>query len=104
MATLKIDTKTLIPIVVTVLLGVIGWLFNTIEDLQTAHAAMMEQLRILEKDLDMQESLFSELLFKQLFRYVIALMVTSIVIVNSFINTISVYLVRKENRRYNGNT
>jgi hypothetical protein len=64
MATLKIDTKTLIPIVVTVLLGVIGWLFNTIEDLQTAHAAMMEQLRILEKDLDMQESLFSELLFK----------------------------------------
>jgi len=25
---------------------------------------MMEQLRILEKDLDMQESLFSELLFK----------------------------------------
>ena len=64
MATLKIDTKTLIPIIVTVLLGVIGWLFNTIEDLQTAHAAMMEQLRILEKDLDMQESLFSELLFK----------------------------------------
>jgi len=64
MAQIKIDTKTLIPIVVTVLLGVIGWLFNTIEDLQTAHAAMMEQLRILEKDLDMQESLFSELLFK----------------------------------------
>ena len=64
MAQIKIDTKTLIPIVVTVLLGVIGWLFNTIEDLQTAHASMMEQLRILEKDLDMQESLFSELLFK----------------------------------------
>ena len=64
MAQIKIDTKTLIPIVVTVLIGVIGWLFNTIEDLQTAHAAMMEQLRILEKDLDMQESLFSELLFK----------------------------------------
>ena len=64
MSQIKIDTKTLIPIVVTVLLGVIGWLFNTIEDLQTAHSAMMEQLRILEKDLDMQESLFSELLFK----------------------------------------
>ena len=64
MAQIKIDTKTLIPIVVTVLLGVIGWLFNTIENLQTAHSAMMEQLRILEKDLDMQESLFSELLFK----------------------------------------
>ena len=64
MSQIKIDTKTLIPILVTVLLGIIGWLFNTIEDLQTAHAAMMEQLRILEKNLDMQESLFSELLFK----------------------------------------
>ena len=64
MATLKIDTKTLIPILVTILLGVIGWLFNTIEELQLAHSSMMEQLRILEKDLDMQESLFSELLFK----------------------------------------
>ena len=64
MATLKIDTKTLIPIILTALLGVIGWLFNTIEELQVAHSSMMEQLRILEKDLDMQESLFSELLFK----------------------------------------
>ena len=64
MATLKIDTKTLIPIVLSALVAVIGWLFNTIEELQTAHSAMMEQLRILEKDLDMQESLFSELLFK----------------------------------------
>ena len=64
MSTLKIDTKTLIPIVLSALVAVIGWLFNTIEELQTAHSAMMEQLRILEKDLDMQESLFSELLFK----------------------------------------
>ena len=64
MATLKIDTKTLIPILVTILLGVVGWLFNSIEELQLAHSSMMEQLRILEKDLDMQESLFSELLFK----------------------------------------
>jgi hypothetical protein len=64
MATLNIDTKTLIPIVLSALVAVIGWLFNTIEELQTAHSAMMEQLRILEKDLDMQESLFSELLFK----------------------------------------
>ena len=48
----------------TILIAVIGWLFNTLEELQTSHAAMMEQLRILEKDLDMQESLFSELLFK----------------------------------------
>jgi hypothetical protein len=64
MSQIKIDTKTLIPIILTALLGIIGWLFNTIEELQTAHSAMMEQLRILEKDLDMQESLFSELLFK----------------------------------------
>ena len=61
---MKIDTKVLMPIVLSALVGVIGWLFNTIEELQIAHSAMMEQLRILEKDLDMQESLFSELLFK----------------------------------------
>lgn len=59
------NLKKQIPqILVTLLIGVIGWLFNTIEDLQLSHSAMMEQLRILEKDLDMQESLFSELLFK----------------------------------------
>jgi len=62
--TLKIDKKTLLPILITTLIGVIGWLFNTLEELQLSHSAMMEQLRILEKDLDMQESLFSELLFK----------------------------------------
>jgi len=61
---MKIDLKMVMPILLTSLLGVIGWLFNTIEELQIAHSAMMEQLRILEKDLDMQESLFSELLFK----------------------------------------
>ena len=64
MSTLKIDTKTLIPILLSALIAIIGWLFNTIEELQIAHSSMMEQLRILEKDLDMQESLFSELLFK----------------------------------------
>ena len=61
---MKIDTKVLMPIVLSALVGIIGWLFNTIEELQIAHSAMMEQLRILEKNLDMQESLFSELLFK----------------------------------------
>jgi len=61
---MKVDLKTITPILVTTLIGVIGWLFNTIEELQIAHSSMMEQLRILEKDLDMQESLFSELLFK----------------------------------------
>jgi hypothetical protein len=52
---MKIDTKVLMPIVLSALVGIIGWLFNTIEELQIAHSAMMEQLRILEKDLDMQE-------------------------------------------------
>ncbi len=61
---MKIDTKVVMPIVLSALVGVIGWLFNTIEELQIAHSSMMEQLRILEKDLDMQESLFTELLFK----------------------------------------
>jgi len=53
-----------LAIILSALVGVIGWLFNTIEELQIAHSSMMEQLRILEKDLDMQESLFTELLFK----------------------------------------
>ena len=61
---MKIDSKVLMPILLSALVGVIGWLFNTIEELQIAHSSMMEQLRILEKDLDMQESLFTELLFK----------------------------------------
>ena len=61
---MKIDLKMVMPLLLTALLGVIGWLFNTIEELQVAHSSMMTQLRILEKDLDMQESLFSELLFK----------------------------------------
>jgi hypothetical protein len=61
---MKIDIKTLTPILLTSFIGVLGWLFNTIQDLQLAHSSMMEQLRILEKDLDMLESLFSELLFK----------------------------------------
>jgi hypothetical protein len=61
---MKVDLKTITPILITTLIGVIGWLFNTIEELQIAHSSMMEQLRILEKDLDMKESLFSELLFK----------------------------------------
>jgi hypothetical protein len=61
---MKIDKKALMPIILSTLVAVIGWLFNTIEELQLAHSSMMEQLRILEKDLDMQESLFTELLFK----------------------------------------
>lgn len=61
---MKIDSKVLMPIVLSALVGIIGWLFNTIEELQIAHSSMMEALRILEKDLDMQESLFTELLFK----------------------------------------
>ena len=64
MATIKLDTKVVMPIVLSALIAIIGWLFNTIEELQIAHSSMMEQLRILEKDLDVQESLFNELLFK----------------------------------------
>ena len=64
MATIKLDTKVVMPIVLSALIAIISWLFNTIEELQIAHSSMMEQLRILEKDLDVQESLFNELLFK----------------------------------------
>jgi hypothetical protein len=41
---------------------------------------------------------------KQLFKYVTALMVALIVVANSFIDVISLYLVKKENRRYNGSS
>lgn len=61
---MKIDLKMVMSIALSAFVAIIGWLFNTIEELQIAHSAMMEALRILEKDLDMQESLFSELLFK----------------------------------------
>jgi len=64
MAIIKLDTKVVMPILLSALVAVTGWLFNTIEELQIAHSSMMEQLRILEKDLDVQESLFNELLFK----------------------------------------
>ena len=46
---MKIDSKVLMPILLSALVGVIGWLFNTIEELQIAHSSMMEQLRILRK-------------------------------------------------------
>ena len=61
---MKIDLKMVMPILLSALVAVIGWLFNTIEELKIAHSSMMTQLQILEKDLDMQESLFTELLFK----------------------------------------
>lgn len=64
MATIKLDTKVIMPILLSALVAIIGWLFNTIEELQIAHSSMMTQLQILEKDLDVQESLFNELLFK----------------------------------------
>lgn len=64
MATIKLDTKVVMPVLLSALVAVIGWLFNTIEELQIAHSSMMTQLQILEKDLDVQESLFNELLFK----------------------------------------
>ena len=43
---MKVDLKQITPILITTLIGVIGWLFNTIEELQLAHSSMMEQLRI----------------------------------------------------------
>jgi hypothetical protein len=64
MSTIKLDTKVIMPIVLSALVAVIGWLFNTIEELQIAHSSMMTQLELLQEDLSVQESLFNELLFK----------------------------------------
>ena len=47
MATLKIDTKTIIPLVFTVLTAAFGWVFNSIEEIkshQNACDTMVEQL------------------------------------------------------------
>ena len=64
MATLKIDTKTIIPLVFTVLMGAFGWVFNSIEEIKSHQNACDTMVEQLDSELDMLESNFTDLLFK----------------------------------------
>jgi len=64
MATLKIDTKTLAPIVFTVILSAFGWVFNSIEEIKSHQNACDAMVMEINSELDMLESNFTELLFK----------------------------------------
>ena len=63
MATLKIDTKTLAPIVFTAILSAFGWVFNSIEEIKSHQNACDAMVMEMNSELDMLESNFTELLF-----------------------------------------
>ena len=64
MATLKIDTKTIIPLVFTALMGSFGWVFNSIEEIKSHQNACDTMVMEINSELDMLENNFTELLFK----------------------------------------
>jgi len=64
MATLKIDTKTIAPVVMTVILSAFGWVFNSIEEIKSHQNACDAMVMEMNSELDMLESNFTELLFK----------------------------------------
>lgn len=64
MAQIKIDTKTIIPVVLSALLGAFGWVFNSIEEIKSHQNACDAMVMEMNSELDMLESNFTELLFK----------------------------------------
>ena len=64
MATLKIDTKTIVPIIATILISAFGWVFNSIEEIKSHQNACDTMVMEMNSELDMLESNFTELLFK----------------------------------------
>ena len=64
MATLKIDTKTIVPIIATILISAFGWVFNSIEEIKSHQNACDAMVMEINSELDMLESNFTELLFK----------------------------------------
>ena len=64
MATLKIDTKTIVPIIATMILSAFGWVFNSIEEIKSHQNACDAMVIEMNQELDMLESNFTELLFK----------------------------------------
>ena len=64
MSTLKIDTKTIVPIIATIILSAFGWVFNSIEEIKSHQNACDAMVIEMNQELDMLESNFTELLFK----------------------------------------
>ena len=64
MATIKIDTKTIVPIIATIILSAFGWVFNSIEEIKSHQNACDAMVIEMNQELDMLESNFTELLFK----------------------------------------
>jgi hypothetical protein len=64
MSQIKIDTKTLAPIVFTAILSAFGWVFNSIEEIKSHQNACDAMVLEINSELDMLESNFTELLFK----------------------------------------
>ena len=64
MSQIKIDTKTIIPIVLSAMLGAFGWVFNSIEEIKSHQNACDAMVIEMNQELDMLESNFTELLFK----------------------------------------
>jgi len=61
---MKIDTKTIVPIIATVLISAFGWVFNSIEEIKSHQNACDAMVIEMNQELDMLESNFTELLFK----------------------------------------
>ena len=64
MSTLKIDTKTIAPILFTILISAFGWIFNSIEEIKSHQLACDLMVNEMNEELDMLESEFTNLLFK----------------------------------------
>ena len=64
MSTLKIDTKTIAPVIFTILISAFGWIFNSIEEIKSHQNACDAMVLEMNSELDMLESNFTELLFK----------------------------------------
>ena len=64
MATLKIDTKTFAPVVLSALLATFGWVFNSIDTIKQHQRGCDLMVKEMNKELDMLESEFTDLLMK----------------------------------------
>ncbi len=64
MTTLKINTKYIIPAVISIMLSAFGWVFSSIEEIKSHQNSCDAMVNELNQELDMLESNFNTLLFK----------------------------------------